>query len=497
MAWKELCDKKSGKMYYYDSETKKTTWEKPAHYTPLLTGAAPKDTDKDDLSRVGKATEFWERLDPATNRMYYINSQTKKTSWKLPAGGVVVEKKKRKKKKRTTKAQSTVSSSLNMTSTPPKPTVNVSNTGSVQITTTVPEFNASSYNEIKSSPKTLAAVDQLLAKYGNTPPLAPSDTSTGPEKPQVYVSRGGSVEVTRPNGSSTHVDRFGNVATQGAGGSGFGKVSNVSESDANNRADREEAIINNFQPLSPKEQRQYSEEHFLSRIQAPSLGSRFSETRSVLDTTGALKKYTVSPYNSILVETKSLREESSRLETTCTRINESLSNFRSGVKSTLGQVEELLSELDQIEKRAPVRRGETSFAGGGIKKSMSRKDSITVTGAGGYDIDVKAQVNDPQAQDFLTRRASYHRGGGMIGAKLDEKVLEREIADEPNEKQTASSKSNNPFLQPSKMSASLKPMNTRRGSALSKTFDNLMRDGATDFTATGGTLRRGSIRLIE
>lgn len=71
------------------SQTKKTTWKKPADFT------AP--SPKKPRESVAPGTEFWERTDKKSGRKYYIHTKTRKTTWKLPSGGVVVEKVKKSK----------------------------------------------------------------------------------------------------------------------------------------------------------------------------------------------------------------------------------------------------------------------------------------------------------------------------------------------------------------------------------------------------------------
>ena len=93
MAWKELTDKKSGRKYYYNKATKKTTWRKPADFATNQVKPKKKKTP----APVAHGTEFWERTDKKSGRKYFINAETRQTMWRLPAGAVIVEKPKKSK----------------------------------------------------------------------------------------------------------------------------------------------------------------------------------------------------------------------------------------------------------------------------------------------------------------------------------------------------------------------------------------------------------------
>jgi hypothetical protein len=85
--WVSSTDKSSGRKYYYNKVTKETRWSKP----PCFTGdadAAPleasrQNNDEEDLGDPKK----WKRvIDSKSGRAYYYNSETKQTSWKKPKG---------------------------------------------------------------------------------------------------------------------------------------------------------------------------------------------------------------------------------------------------------------------------------------------------------------------------------------------------------------------------------------------------------------------------
>ena len=62
--WKELQDKTSGRLYYVNRETRETTWTKPAE---LGGGAAAGGTSQPTASASG----WVEKTDPASGRKYY------------------------------------------------------------------------------------------------------------------------------------------------------------------------------------------------------------------------------------------------------------------------------------------------------------------------------------------------------------------------------------------------------------------------------------------
>lgn len=95
--WTEAVDPKTGKTYYYNKSTKAVQWKKPADYDAGL--PASQSSHKPSPSSVEAAGDkpeapaddpdnnpaFWaEVVDPKTQKKYYYNKKTKKTSWKRP-----------------------------------------------------------------------------------------------------------------------------------------------------------------------------------------------------------------------------------------------------------------------------------------------------------------------------------------------------------------------------------------------------------------------------
>ncbi len=82
--WREVVDKKTGKTYYYNKETKETRWNNPA------ADVQPKRSDS-ALSALEHADShprkmFVEKVDPQSGRSYWVNLKTRATSWKAPEG---------------------------------------------------------------------------------------------------------------------------------------------------------------------------------------------------------------------------------------------------------------------------------------------------------------------------------------------------------------------------------------------------------------------------
>jgi len=82
--WRETKDQKTNRVYYYNKKTKKCVWQRPA-----CLGADPsKDKDKDKKDKNQSSSQkkdVWkEATDPKSGRPYWYNKKTKKTTWKNP-----------------------------------------------------------------------------------------------------------------------------------------------------------------------------------------------------------------------------------------------------------------------------------------------------------------------------------------------------------------------------------------------------------------------------
>jgi hypothetical protein len=77
-------DKKTGKTYYYNKDTKETRWSNPA--------ADLKRPDSASTTRDSQPSEpplrklFAEKVDPQSGRSYWVNLKTRATSWNAPDG---------------------------------------------------------------------------------------------------------------------------------------------------------------------------------------------------------------------------------------------------------------------------------------------------------------------------------------------------------------------------------------------------------------------------
>ena len=94
--WKEMTDKTSGRKFYYNINTKKTQWNKPLEVSgEAAPTAAQKETITQQSAAPAKqdslvaSTSSWiKRQDKKSGRYFYYNSETKKTQWEIPVGFV-------------------------------------------------------------------------------------------------------------------------------------------------------------------------------------------------------------------------------------------------------------------------------------------------------------------------------------------------------------------------------------------------------------------------
>lgn len=93
--WRESKDPKSGRVYYYNKKTKKTSWQRPACLGAATDGSpsAKKSVASSGSGGSPDPRDVWkEAVDPKSGRPYWYNKKTKKTTWKDPHGTSVGKK---------------------------------------------------------------------------------------------------------------------------------------------------------------------------------------------------------------------------------------------------------------------------------------------------------------------------------------------------------------------------------------------------------------------
>ena len=93
--WKATLDPTTSQTYYYHSQTKVTTWDKPEGF--------------DEAQKIKDDAKLWKAtVDPGTGKTYYYHGKTKEVRWTKPEG--FVERRKKKKKKEESKSDEKVES---------------------------------------------------------------------------------------------------------------------------------------------------------------------------------------------------------------------------------------------------------------------------------------------------------------------------------------------------------------------------------------------------
>jgi hypothetical protein len=78
-AWISRTDPGSGKVYYYNSDSKVTQWERPEGF---MEGPSQSSEEKEDSPTT--ETDWVEKVDPSSGRVFYFNKKTQKTQWSKP-----------------------------------------------------------------------------------------------------------------------------------------------------------------------------------------------------------------------------------------------------------------------------------------------------------------------------------------------------------------------------------------------------------------------------
>jgi len=74
--WSEIKDPNTDKIYYYNTETNETSWEKPISMS---------GSEKTDDISSNEQNDWVETLDPSSGKNYYYHAKTEMTSWEKPA----------------------------------------------------------------------------------------------------------------------------------------------------------------------------------------------------------------------------------------------------------------------------------------------------------------------------------------------------------------------------------------------------------------------------
>lgn len=93
--WVEASDPSSGKVYYYNSQTQITSWERPESVEgasdPATAAAATNEQSEEKVEESSDpemlADGWIEVQDPGTGKTYYYNQSTEETSWEKPTSG--------------------------------------------------------------------------------------------------------------------------------------------------------------------------------------------------------------------------------------------------------------------------------------------------------------------------------------------------------------------------------------------------------------------------
>eukprot|EP00939_MAST-03C_sp_MAST-3C-sp1_P000644 g644.t1 len=326
--WRKLKDSKSGRSYYYNKLTKKTQWKQPEGFVA-----------KEEKT----GGTFWEKLDASSNKTYYINSKTRETTWQLPAGAKIVPKPTRKKKKRSNDGTrkdppTSVSSSslvervhigrdgdidISESSDILKEKVHIGKDGSVDISETT-----RTGRQIRSHVSPSGSIS--ISEGGRDVDLDAILKRVGKSKDSlehVHISASGSIDLEERGGNNVHIDENGGIS-----------LDRLREGKSS-----------------------YSSSSILREPITGVPASMYASKATNGDVKDSSLPMGLSPYDSILMETKSLSSESVALEQECLSLDSQLAKFKSGVKGTLDSVKDLLDgDNDHVHSNEDHCANETS-----------------------------------------------------------------------------------------------------------------------------------------
>jgi hypothetical protein len=367
MSWRELTDSKTGKKYYYNRETKKTQWRKPSGLVSAPSGGT-----------------YYARKDPKRGKTYYINTETRDTTWVLPEGARVVEKPKKKKKK-SSPISSFRGSKTSSRSPILKEKVHISPDGTVDITEETSSGKIETVHVGRDGSVDVSehrrSAEDILSKYRKrSSPSTRTTTTSSTSRPvseRVHIGKDGTIDIMETSKSGqtekVHIGRRGSIDVMNKTSAGVtervhigknGEVTiqeNLGKLRETIRVQKDGSIDIDQRSSNDYSSSKYSSSSSSSPPPRRNIESVSTPLSGRFDMNTMASGGHASPYDSILYETRALTSESVALEQRCEDLNSQLSSFRRGVAGTLGQVKDLLADLEKIELRSsPKKEKKTS-----------------------------------------------------------------------------------------------------------------------------------------
>lgn len=83
--WETHTDTDSGQLFYYNPVTGETTWDSP--FENLEDGVSPATSPSPSLTNSPMLAEWCQHMDEASGQVFFYNSVTGETSWERPQAG--------------------------------------------------------------------------------------------------------------------------------------------------------------------------------------------------------------------------------------------------------------------------------------------------------------------------------------------------------------------------------------------------------------------------